>query len=844
MAHRPFRPCSPALGLALAAGTLLAGFGPVSGVLGQAPPASEPAQPPLPAPSPTPAALPALEPFEGRVIREVRLVGLSAVDEQLVRNQVRSTAGRPLSVETVQQDVARCTRLGYFREIAARAQPFDDATVLLTFEFTETPIIKDVQVVGNRQITDQELRGEVTLLAGTPVDRFQLDRTQRRIEALYRKKGYYQASVTIDQKELDEQGIVLFRIREGDRIKITDIRFDGNAKVESRRLRSQIKSSESGLLTPGTIDDNQLDQDVAAIIKYYKDFGHLDIRADRRIQPAPSGKEAILTFLVEEGPVYTLRSVRVSAASKGDGEPGPGEGGKERPLTIYSPEQLAALLPIKPGDVYSVDKVTKAVDTVRDAYGQMGFVDVRVTPNELRDPSKPTVDLLLTISEGQPSKTGLVIVRGNDLTQDKVVRREVDVTPDRPLDTTAVRDTETRLLVTNLFAGPREARPDPRVTIQQLDPENPGYRDVLVEVEEKNTGSLSFGAAVSSDSGLIGQIVLSQRNFDIADTPDSFGELFSGRAFRGAGQTFQIALQPGTEASNYSVSFGEPSLLGSEYSMGISAYARQRELRQYDDDRIGGNLQFGRRFGTRWTGNVFARFERINIRDIDPIAPTDVFAVQGDSDLSSVGLSLTRNTTNSRIRPTQGTKLELSAERVGALGGDYDFTKLSSEYLIYLTVGEDYLGRKSVLTLRTTVAYIPEGRGDAPIFERYFMGGRTFRGYRFRGVSTRGERNNPAPPPATIPSDDPVGGTWSFFIGPEYEHPLIDKIINGVLFVDSGTITNDPGFDDYRVSAGFGIRLYLPQLGPAPLAFDFGFPIVKQDDDEERVFSFSVDIPF
>ena len=92
--------------------------------------------------------------------------------------------------------------------------------------------------------------------------------------------------------------------------------------------------------------------------------------------------------------------------------------------------------------------------------------------------------------------------------------------------------------------------------------------------------------------------------------------------------------------------------------------------------------------------------------------------------------------------------------------------------------------------------------------------------------------------------DDPVGGTFLFFLGAEINQPIFEDVFSVVAFVDSGTVTNDPGFDDYRISAGFGLRFYVQALSPAPLAFDFGFPIVKQDGDASRLFTFTVDLPF
>lgn len=781
-----------------------------------------------------PVVTAALEPYENRLIRTVTIKGLKTIDEQLVRNQLRSAEGRPLSIETVTSDVRRINRLGRFREINARIQPFSDQTVELIYDLSETPIIKKdgVQAVGNRQLSDQEIGAEINLLAGTPVDRFQLDRALRRIKDLYKKKGYYQADVTIDEKELEESGIVLFRIREGERLRLTDIRFEGNS-IEPDRLRTQVKSKTWGLLDSGALDDVLVDQDVAALIGYYKDRGFLDVRIDREIRPSPDGREAIMTFLIQEGPVYILRSVRVDT-DDGRGQPA------GVPPTVLSVEQIAGLMQLKVGDVYAQEKVRKSVDAVADAYGKLGYVDARISRAELRDTDKPVVELLILVTEGRRFSTGLVLIKGNELSQQKVVRRQIDVVPDRPLDSTSLRESETRIRDANLFD-----RQNVRLTIQPEDPQNPGQRDVLAEVKETNTGSLAFGAAVNSDAGLIGSITLSQRNFDLYDTPDTVDELVRGRAFRGGGQEFNLSLQPGSDVQNYVVSISDNYLLESAYSGSIGGGYRVREYDEYTEKRLGGNASIGRRFGRVWSGALTIRGDLIEIGSLDANSIKDLRDVQGDSAISAVGARIRRTTLNSGIRPTGGTKLDLGVERVGMVGGDYEFTKIASNYSAYFTVNEDFLGRKTVFHVRNAIGYIPEGTGNAPIFERLYLGGRDFRGFKFRGVSPRGSTQvsvaNPGDPGLT---QDPRGGSWSFFLGGEIEQPILSDMVALVGFIDSGTVTDSPSLDDYRVSVGTGLRIYIPQLGPAPLAFDFGFAIKKQEGDKTRLFSFSLDIPF
>ena len=188
-------------------------------------------------------------------------------------------------------------------------------------------------------------------------------------------------------------------------------------------------------------------------------------------------------------------------------------------------------------------------------------------------------------------------------------------------------------------------------------------------------------------------------------------------------------------------------------------------------------------------------------------------------------------------RNGRGTRTELRAEQVGALGGDFDYTRLEFEYQLFVTGDEDFLGRKTVLSLRHDIGYIPQ-EDEAPVYERFYLGGRRFRGFDFRGIGPLGVKRN-----GNL-SDEHVGGDFKFFLGLEIEKPVFEDVIAVVGFVDTGTVNDDFGFDNYRVSVGTGLRLYLPFFGQAPLAFDFGFPIVDESGDDDRLFSFSFDLPF
>ena len=141
-------------------------------------------------------------------------------------------------------------------------------------------------------VADDDVRAAVEVFVGVPVDRFQLDRGCRRIEDLYREKGYYLCQVSVDEQVLSETGIVIFRIREGEKVKVTSIVFDGNNAYAAGLLKNQIETTEAWLFNKGKLDDAQLDQDVGTLTRFYKDRGHLEVRVGYRTIPAPNGKEA------------------------------------------------------------------------------------------------------------------------------------------------------------------------------------------------------------------------------------------------------------------------------------------------------------------------------------------------------------------------------------------------------------------------------------------------------------------------------------------------------------------------------------------------------------------------
>jgi outer membrane protein insertion porin family len=756
--------------------------------------------------------------------------------ETMARQQVRTTPGSALDPPTLLQDRRTLDRLGRFRRIVVEAVPQGDGSVVVVFTLDPQPLIYVVQPVGNRALSDQKISALTDVLVLNPVDPVQIQNVARDVERAYAIEGYTEAQVAADLSEVEETGQLFLRVREGSRLRVTGVRFEGNAVFSDRQLRSQVEmSTYTPVLSKGRFDEQKAEEDVLKLIQFYRDRGYVDVRAGWQRVDAPNNREVIVVYHVAEGERYTVRDVMVEYADQGL---------VQGFVPRLSPQQVRGLMSIKTGDVYNAGLIRKGVEDIYAALTRLGYTTCQVFVEDLTDAQDNLVDLRVRIVQGPLSKVGLITVIGNDITKLPVVYRYIELQPDEPADIHENRivdasagDKTVAQLERSGFFGPL-GRPDVQVVLQ--DPVGPdGHRDVLISLQEASTARFEIGAAVSSDAGLIGQLTISERNFDITDWPESFEEFVSRRAFRGGGQQASISLEPGNISESYRVRFRDPFVFESNYSLDTSGYYSSFEYDDYDETRVGGTLAFGRSFGSQWRASLSTRFEEVGVSDIEPDRPVDLFESEGKSLLDIQGLTLSRTSFDRPILPTRGSALQLSVEQAGLLTDDWAFTRLRASGIVYVPIREDFLGRATVANFSSRIGYIPDAPSDVPVFERLNTGGGRFRGFGVRGIGPVGIRNDTGEL-----GDDQVGGTWELFVSAEIQQPIINENFRLVLFTDMGTITNDPGVEDWRITAGVGLRMTVPALTPVPLAFDFGFPIQKEPTDDTRIFTFTVEVPF
>lgn len=359
--------------------------------------------------------------------------------------------------------------------------------------------------------------------------------------------------------------------------------------------------------------------------------------------------------------------------------------------------------------------------------------------------------------------------------------------------------------------------------------------DLIINGFPARTGRIMLGGAVNSDAGITGQLTIDERNFDICRWPRSFQDLFSGTAFRGAGQTFRLEAAPGTNFKRYTMQFADPNLFGYKpISMSISGFLYDRRFNDWDEERLGSRLSFGYRITPDLSISAGITGQRVDMGGYDPNntisqlrdQPTGVY---GKTSLFTGELALVHDTRDSPIQASRGHFFEANFEQAF---GDFSYSRFELEFRRYWLVAERADGSgKQTFSFSTRAGY--SGK-NTPIYENFFAGGyATIRGFEFRGAS----------PVENLPGqgDIEVGGRFQWLNTLEYIFPITaDDAFRGVGFVDFGTVepTSTLSSKSYRCAPGLGLRVALPMLGPAPLAFDFAYPVAKADTDQVQVFSF------
>jgi outer membrane protein insertion porin family len=747
----------------------------------------------------------------GQTIAAIRVEGNVSVKETEVLAKTRTRQGGVFNAETATEDTKRIAEIAgveycYYNTKAV------DGNIEITFVVVEKNIIRSIEFVGNKAYRGKKLQEKLGFKVGDYLDPVLTQTYTTTIVEFYHKNGFPYTEVSLDTGKISV-GKLIYNVNEGPRVKIAGVGFAGNKAIKTNDLKKIIKTkTRTFLVFQKYYQEDQLVEDVSKLQRAYQKRGFLNAKVEAQRQFNAEKSKVRIIFAIEEGIAYSVEQIIFTGNRQFDNE------------------KLRKQLSLCEGQTYNEQKAESDTKGLVKTYKENGFIDAQVE-RSIKFVSDKTIAVEYTVTEGGQFRIGQVIITGNENTRDKVVRRVLDEYDFKPGDWynadiargDGKGDLE-RILQRTLLTERDGA------TITPAQAQQEGQKDARVSIIEGRTGLVMLGAGVSSDAGIIGQLSFEQRNFDISDTPDSFADFITGKAFRGAGQTLRISLQPGTELSQYSISFTEPYLNDKPTSLDVvgSSWGRWRE--SYNEQRTKGFVGLEKRYKNKWRRSIGFRAENVNVQDIDFDAPTEIKDVEGGNLLAGVRLGVGRSLVDNTFNPTTGNDFDLTYEQVG---GDHTFGIASAAYRKYYTLNEDIAERKTVLAAKLLAATTV---GDAPPFEKFYAGGTGaygIRGFQYRGVSTRGLQTNVAAPERK----DPIGSEWIFIANAETTVPLVGDSVSALFFIDSGAI--DTG--GVRVGAGAGIQILIPQwFGPVPMRFELAAPMMKSEGDKTQVFSFSV----
>jgi outer membrane protein assembly complex protein YaeT len=748
-------------------------------------------------------------PASGTQVADVIPQGLHLVPTPKVMSLIHTRPGADYSEEVVREDVRRLYETHSFSDIRVELNTLPDNRVVVNFWFREMPsVIREIVFKGANHLSKDDLEQATGLKKGAPLNPVANQLACQAIIRKYQEKGRMWASVDLIEGDKPGDSRVVFSITEGPIAQVSKIEFIGNTFEPDAVLRIHVDTSQQFLSLPfgAKFNEEIANHDVKNLEEYYRKYGYFDVVVRREYKWDPDQRHVHVIFHIHEGQRYKVANVDVVRNN------------------VMDRKSLLELATMHSGEVYSKQKseVTKA--KFQAAYGYRGYNPTIIERVAYREQQPGQVDVYYEFEEKPiPNRVGNVHIVGNVVTRDNVIRRQLEIYPGQILEWPNLKQAEVNLARLNIFEMNQELGIRPTVTV--IDPESDSiYKDILVSVQEARTGSLLFGVGVNSDAGLTGSIVLNERNFDILRPPTSWDDLLSGRAWRGAGQEFRIEAVPGTQVQRYVATFREPYLFDSLYSLTTSGYFYDRIYNEDVEQRLGTRITIGRQLNRYWAVSGGLRVENVGIHNVAFFAPQDYQRVVGDNFLVGFRGDVTYDSRDSFLRPTEGMKINAGFEQVT---GDFTFPVFTIEGNKYFTVWQraDGSGRH-VLAARSMLGI---AGSHTPVYERFYAGGfSSMRGFEFRGVGPdiNGFK---------------VGGDFMFLNSLEYQIPVrANDQIYFVGFLDTGTVEPTVNLNNYRVSAGVGMRITIPMMGPVPIALDFGFPIVKAPEDRKQLFSFWV----
>ena len=740
--------------------------------------------------------------------------------------------GLSVSSSEFPRAVKRLWQLGLFDDIQIRYDNEDEEGLSLTIIVKESSVLGDVHYKGNRKIKIRKFEEELNLVTGQRIKPNLLYDKVKKIEDLYAEKGYLMADVNAElTKPENESNLfggkardltqdIIFKIKENKKVKLSNIRFEGNETYSDLRLRltmKDIKQQRWYFFWRAAFDQDKFEEDLENIRKYYRNKGYRDFKIiSDSVHYTEDKQNMDLVLTVKEGPMYKYRNF------SWDGQ------------NLYNEKILSQALGLEKGDKYSQEDFEKAVyERMQNLYMDRGYIYSRIEP-QITPAGMDSLDIHFVIVENHKVYIRNIVIRGNEKTRENVIRRQLRIFPGDVFNKDRLMRSYREIMMLNYFGN----------VLPDVVPIDDDEVDVEIVVEEKPSGTANMQMGFSQAFGVTG------------------GGGFSLPNWKGKGQHLALSFDVGTNYGNSfytnssyqpskkrqaSFSFTDPMVNDTKNLLGASIFYsfRGRSSMYYsplDATMVGSSLRWGRRF--KWPDDFFRGSWSFQIlkRMYEADTPEELEQYTGGLD-ETIGVNITQAINrDSRDHPeftTQGSLMSITSTISGGpLGGNEDFHKHVLNLEWYTPTFWKFVLMSSLkLGAINMLPSMDDEKSVIPFSERFIMGGNGL----MYGNPLRGYEDNRVGPMTS--RGNPVGGNALAKVAMEFRVPFSENpVVYGLIFAEMGNVWAETSLQekfslprvgpfDLKRSTGVGIRFFMPMIGM--LGFDLGYGFDDLDGDGE-----------
>ncbi|MBZ7992907.1 outer membrane protein assembly factor BamA [Campylobacter sp. RM9333] len=737
-------------------------------------------------------------------ISDIEFKGLYHLSKEQALKAVDLKINDEVNIYKINDAVKNLFSYGYFDDIYV-----DENNGKLIFNVVEKQFIAKVNIKGTSSNDKKQIESFLSIKKGEAYNDRKIEEAKEKIILYYQSRGFYDSVVEVDTQELENNAVVLnFNINRGEIITIKKVNLIGAKKLDYSDFDPVIANKEKELLgwfwgfNDGKLYSTELPNDPARIKDEYMKKGYLDANVSNPyLEANMQTYKAELTYYISEGKRYKIEEITI-----------------ENPLENEVKFNLSDLRS-KKGKYINSEKIRSDIELIKTKFQDKGYALAEVYPDIAKNDADGVVRIYFRVNLGNKYNIGKVIIKGNDKSLDKVVRRELFLTEGMQFNKTDLNDSIIALRKTGYF---EEVNITPK-------PSFTGDIDLLVDVKEKSTGSITGGVGYSTSDGFLINASVSDRNI------------------LGSGMYGGINLEKSDKDVTGKIFLNNPRIFDSKYSTGFDIYSYKRDWDTYEEYNNGLELSIGRELARFWGIGAIYNYEQSDLRKatIEMIASGEKL---GKSRKSAITPYLYFDNTDDFYLPRSGIYSRAAFTYAG-LGGDQKYKKFAFDFKYYKGLKEDF-DTDLIFRFRTSFNKLFNYK-DTPINSRLYLGGlRSVRGYESDSITPRGigyyDTNTHTKVDklgnGVIAYPYDKGGAISLNSSVEINFPLINKLkLRGSIFYDYGMIGEKKLNEIKRQSAGISLDWSTPM---GPLVFVFSKPIDKKSGDKTNTFEFSIGSQF